>query len=91
MTPIQVSNLQNLRPAVRCGKDVRVGAMGQTHAQIPRKPGTAEAGFVDIREGHFLSRSQAAERIGVQGLESLDSQTLSRLQKVYPNTGSVEP
>ncbi len=81
LTSHQLAVLHNLRPGIRVGQEVRAGDLGQTHSQIPRNPGTAEAGFVDISEGKFLSRAEAAKRIGISGLESLDSQTLARLQK----------
>jgi hypothetical protein len=84
MTAHQIIVIQNLRPAIRVGHEVRAGELGQRHSQIPHKPGAVEKGFVDIRVGHFLSRSEAARRIGVAGLESLDSQILARLQKENP-------
>ncbi len=84
MTTRQLAIIHNMRPALRCGKDIVAGELGQTHDQISRKPGVVDKGFVDLREGRFLSRAEAARRIGIAGLESLDSQKLSRLQREHP-------
>ena len=81
MTPGQIATLQNLRPALRCQREVCIGERGQAHVDIPHQSALLEKGFVDLREGVFLSRAEAARRIGVAGIESLDSQTLFRLQK----------
>ena len=76
----QIEYLTALRPALLCGKEVRVGEKGQFHGQIQRKPGLVEAGFVDIREGRFLTRAEVARLLGIPGLDSLHSQILARLQ-----------
>jgi hypothetical protein len=70
-----------LRPALRVGREIFVGEKGQSHSQIHHKPGTTQAGFVDLRDGRFLTRSEAAEKLNIPGLSSLDSQTLNRLQR----------
>ncbi len=72
--------IKNLRPALKNGAEVRVGLKGQTHNQIPRKPGEIEAGFVDLRNGVFLTRAEAAGLLDIPGLASLDSQKLNVLQ-----------
>lgn len=84
MTSDQVTAIHNLRPAIRNGREMWVGKLGQTHAQIPHKPGTVGKGFVDLHEGRFLSLTQAGRLIAIPGLESLDSQALSRLQQENP-------